>query len=210
MSEADVRTQIECASMLDGTIDASTAVRRLAARAVEEGLVDVAYATAGSPLGELLIAGTARGVVRIAYLDERGGRDRVLGDLAARLSPRVLEAPARLDDARRQLDDYFEGRRGGFDLAVDLSLVGPFADRVLTRTAAIPSGQVLTYGQVASEIGHARAARAVGNALGSNPIPIVLPCHRVVPSSGGIGGYTGGSHRKEHLLGLERRGAGAL
>lgn len=203
MSENELRDQVERASRLDGTVDASAAIRRFAERAVEEDLVDVAYATAGSPLGELLIAATARGLVRVAYLDEHTGRDRVLGDLAARVSPRVLEAPARLDDARRQLDDYFEGRRSGFDLDVDMSLVGPFADRVLSRTAAIPSGEVLTYGQVAAEIGHARAARAVGNALGSNPIPIVVPCHRVVPSGGGVGGYTGGSHRKEHLLGLE-------
>ena len=148
-------------------------------------------------------------MVRLAYIDERMSRDEVLEDLARRVSPRVLEAPGRLDDARRQLDDYFEGRRPEFDLPVDLSLVGPFAGRVLERTAAIPSGEVLTYGQVASEIGHDRASRAVGNALGSNPIPIVVPCHRVVRSGGGLGGYTGGVRRKEHLLGLERSGAEA-
>jgi len=208
MSDSQLRDQIERASRLDGTVDPGAAVRCFTDRAVEEDLVDVAYAAADSPLGELLLAATPRGVVRVAYIDENVGREEVLEDLARRVSPRVLEAPARLDDARRQLEDYFGGRRAGFDLPVDLSLVAPFTDRVLARTAAIPPGQVLTYGQVASEIGHARAARAVGNALGSNPIPIVVPCHRVVRSGGGLGGYTGGIHRKEHLLGLERAGAG--
>jgi methylated-DNA-[protein]-cysteine S-methyltransferase len=186
--------------------DAVAARARFVDRAHDEGLVDVAYAPADSPLGELLVAVTPRGVVRVAYIDEQLGRDEVLEDLARRVSPRVLEAPAHLDEARRQLDDYFGGRRAGFELAVDLSLVAPFTDRVLTRTAAIPPGEVLTYGEVATEIGHARAARAVGNALGSNPIPIVVPCHRVVRSGGALGGYTGGTHRKEHLLGLERGG----
>ena len=207
MSDAALRGQIERASDLGGAADTGRALRRFAERAIEEELVDVAYAATESPLGELLLAVTARGVVRVAYIDENIGRDEVLEDLARRVSPRVLEAPNRLDEARRQLEDYFSGRRSAFDLPVDLSLVAPFADRVLTRTAGIPAGQVLTYGEVAAEIGHTRAARAVGNALGSNPIPIVVPCHRVVRSGGALGGYTGGTHRKEHLLGLERRGA---
>jgi len=209
MSDTDLREQIERASRPDGGPDPAAAVRRFAGRAQDEGLLDVAYAATDSPLGELLLAVTPRGVVRLAYIDENVGQEGVLEDLARRVSPRVLEAPDRLDDARRQLDDYFEGRRPDFDLPLDLSLVGPFADLVLARTAAIPSGQVLTYGQVATEIGHARASRAVGNALGSNPIPIVVPCHRVVRSGGGLGGYTGGVHRKEHLLGLESGGGGA-
>ena len=196
--------QVERASRLDGTVDAGAAVRRFAERAAAEDLLDVAFATADSPLGELLVAATSRGVVRVAYIDEHLGREEVLDNLATRLSPRVLEAPSRLDDARQQLDDYFGGRRAGFDLPVDLSLVAPFTDRVLTRTAAIPPGHVLTYGALAAAIGHARAARAVGNALGSNPIPIVVPCHRVVRSGGALGGYTGGTHRKQHLLDLER------
>jgi len=209
MSDTDLREQIERASRPDGGPDPAAAVRRFAGRAQKEGLLDVAYAATDSPLGELLLAVTPRGVVRLAYIDENVGQEGVLEDLARRVSPRVLEAPDRLDDARRQLDDYFEGRRPDFDLPLDLSLVGPFADLVLARTAAIPSGQVLTYGQVATEIGHARASRAVGNALGSNPIPIVVPCHRVVRSGGGLGGYTGGVHRKEHLLGLESGDGGA-
>ncbi len=207
MSDVALREDVDRASRLGGAADTDRALRRFTERAVEEGLVDVAYASTDSPLGELLLAATPQGVVRVAYIDENVGRDEVLEDLARRVSSRVLEAPARLDDARRQLEDYFSGRRPGFDLPVDLSLVAPFTDRVLTRTAAIPPGQVLTYGEVAAEIGHARAARAVGNALGSNPIPIVVPCHRVVRSGGGLGGYTGGTHRKEHLLGLERAGA---
>ena len=206
MSDRELIDRIERASGLDGKANPGAALRRFADRAQEEGLLDVAYAMADSPLGELLVAATDRGVVRVAYIDEHVGREEVLEDLARRVSPRVLEAPARLDDARRQLDDYFGGRRAEFDLPVDLSLVAPFTDRVLTRTAAIPPGQVLTYGEVATEIGHERAARAVGNALGSNPIPIVVPCHRVVRSGGGLGGYTGGVHRKKHLLGLEGGG----
>ena len=204
MSDVAVREGVERASRLGGAADVGGALRRFTERALDEDLVDVAYAATDSPLGELLLAVTAQGVVRVAYIDENMGRDEVLEDLARRVSPRVLEAPNRLDEARRQLEDYFSGRRPAFDLSVDLSLVTPFTDRVLTRTAAIPPGQVLTYGEVAAEIGHQRAARAVGNALGSNPIPIVVPCHRVVRSGGGLGGYTGGTHRKEHLLGLER------
>lgn len=204
MSDTRVRDQVERASRLDGTVDPSLATRRFAERAAGERLVDVACATVGSPLGDLLVARTSKGIARLAYLDEHVGREDVLEELSAQISPRVLEAPARLDDARRQLDDYFGGRRRDFDLAVDLALVAPFTERVLARTSAIPAGEVLTYGEVASEIGHARAARAVGNALGSNPIPIVVPCHRVVRSGGGLGGYTGGTHRKEHLLALER------
>jgi methylated-DNA-[protein]-cysteine S-methyltransferase len=198
---------VERAAARAGEADTATGLRRFVDRAQEEGLVDVAYAPTDSPLGELLVAVTPRGVVRVAYIDEHLGRDEVLEDLARRVSPRVLEAPGRLDDARRQLDDYFGGRRAGFELPVDLSLVAAFTEHVLTRTAAIPPGEVLTYGEVATEIGHARAARAVGNALGSNPIPIVVPCHRVVRSGGALGGYTGGIHRKELLLGLERDGA---
>ena len=192
--------------LFDETVDTEAGLRGFVERALHEDLVDVAYTTVGSPLGELLVAGTTRGLVRIAYVDGTGEGDEVLSALAVRLSPRVLEAPGRLDDARRQLDAYFEGRRSGFDLSLDLSLAGPFAERVLTRTAAIPFGRVATYGEVADEIGHPRGGRAVGNALGSNPLPIVVPCHRVVRTGGGIGGYTGGRERKEHLLGLERRG----
>ena len=197
------RARLERAIRADGELDAAAAARRFTERAAAEGLVDVAYATTPSPLGDLLLAATPRGLARVAYL-EGADRDLVLADLAQHLSPRVLDAPSRLDEARRQLDAYFDRRRLEFTVPLDLSLAGPFAALVLDRTAAIPFGHVSTYGAVAADIGHARAARAVGNALGANPIPIVVPCHRVLRSGGGLGGYTGGTHRKEHLLALER------
>jgi methylated-DNA-[protein]-cysteine S-methyltransferase len=176
---------------------------RFADRALEEGLIDVAYAHADSPLGPLLLAATPRGLACVSYSEFRS-EDETLQRLAERLSPRVLEAPARLDDARRQLDDYFAGRRRDFELAIDWGLVGEFGRRVLGRTAAIPFGAVATYGDVAREIGSPGAARATGNALGANPMPIVVPCHRVVASGGKLGGYTGGIERKQVLLTLER------
>jgi methylated-DNA-[protein]-cysteine S-methyltransferase len=177
---------------------------RLHDRAAADGLLHVAYADVDSPLGPLLVATTPAGVVRLSYLDF-AGRDEVLEDLARRLSPRVLEAPARLDPLRRELDEYFGGRRRAFDLPVDWSLTRPgFGRRVLEATAAIPFGSVLTYGQVAAEAGIATGARAAGNALGANPIPIVVPCHRIVAAGGRLGGYTGGTEKKQALLGIER------
>jgi methylated-DNA-[protein]-cysteine S-methyltransferase len=176
---------------------------RFAERALDEGLADVAYTHADSPLGPLLLAATPRGLACVSYSDFRS-EDETLGRIAARLSPRVIEAPARLDDVRRQLEDYFEGRRRDFELAIDWGLVGDFGRRVLGRTTRIPYGEVATYGDVAREIGSPRAARATGNALGSNPMPIVVPCHRVVASGGKVGGYTGGLERKQLLLTLER------
>jgi methylated-DNA-[protein]-cysteine S-methyltransferase len=178
---------------------------RFAAHALDENLVDVAYARTDSPLGQLLVASTPVGLACVSYLDFRE-EDKTLANIAARLSPRVVEAPARLDDIRRQLDDYFAGRRRGFDIAIDWGLVGDFGRRVLGQTARIPFGKVATYGDIARGIGSPRAARATGNALGSNPMPIVVPCHRVVASGGRIGGYTGGLERKELLLTLERGG----
>jgi methylated-DNA-[protein]-cysteine S-methyltransferase len=176
---------------------------RFAERALAEDLVDVAYAHADSPLGDLLVAVTPRGLACVSYLDFRE-EEKTLANIAARLSPRVVEAPARLDDIRRQLDDYFAGRRRGFDVAIDWGLVGDFGRRVLGQTARIPFGEVATYGDIARGIGSPRAARATGNALGANPMPIVVPCHRVVASGGKMGGYTGGIERKELLLTLER------
>jgi len=176
-------------------------LQAFAQRADEEGLVDVSYASVDSPFGPLLAATTRRGLVRLAYPDE--GPDTVIDDLARRVSPRVLEAPARLDEIRRELDEYFEGGRRDFDLAVDWVLTAGFARRVLQATSRIPFGQVRTYGQMAANAGNQRAARATGNALGSNPIPIVVPCHRVVRAGGNLGGYTGGIERKIKLLGIE-------
>ena len=177
--------------------------RAFADHAAELGLAEVAYALVDSPVGDLLVANTKRGLVRIAYLDNEPPGD-VLQQIAARLSPRVLEAPGRVDEIRRQLDSYFEGRLTRFELPIDWSLVGPFGRRVLHRTARIPYGDVSTYGQVARDIGTPRAARATGNALGANPMPIVVPCHRVLRSGGALGGYGGGVERKKQLLALEQ------
>ena len=167
------------------------------------GLLDVAYARLDSPLGTLVLASTPQGLARLAYVDE-GQEDAVLQDIATRLSPRMLAAPARLDEPRRELDEYFAGRRRAFDLTLDLRLLGDFTRRVLAATAAIPYGEVATYREVATAAGSPRGFRAAGNALGSNPLPIVLPCHRVLHSSGGLGGYTGGLERKRVLLAIER------
>jgi methylated-DNA-[protein]-cysteine S-methyltransferase len=174
-----------------------------AAAAGAAGVLDVAYATTDSPLGPLLLASTDQGLVRVAYLDF-ADRDDVLQSLADRVSPRMLEAPGRLDEPRRELDEFFGGHRREFDLALDRRLMTDFTRRILTATAAIPYGSVSTYGAVAHEAGSPRGYRAAGNALGSNPMPIVIPCHRVLHADGGIGGYTGGLERKRTLLELER------
>ena len=174
----------------------------LAERAAAEGLLDVAYSTVDSPLGPLMVAATPRGLVRVSYSQFRDD-DAVLADLARRVSPRVLEAPARLDGARRELDEYFEGRRTEFDLPIDWALTRGFTTEVLRATAAVGFGQTTTYAEVAGAAGSPRAVRAAGNSLGSNPMPIVVPCHRVLRTGGALGGYTGGVERKEFLLRLE-------
>jgi methylated-DNA-[protein]-cysteine S-methyltransferase len=171
-------------------------------RAEAEGLVDVAYASVDSPLGPLLVAVTPRGLVRVAYTDYRG-LDEVLEGLAARVSPRVLEAPARLDPVRRELDEYFAGRRTSFDVPVDWAELAGFTRGVLRATAEIGFGETGTYAGVAAEAGSPRAVRAAGNALGANPMPVIVPCHRVLRTGGALGGYTGGVERKEFLLRLE-------
>jgi methylated-DNA-[protein]-cysteine S-methyltransferase len=178
------------------------AAARFAARAASEGLIDVAYARVDSPLGPLLAASTERGLVRLSYLGFRE-EDDVLQRLADDVSPRVLEAPARLDGVRRELDEYFGGRRSTFDLPVDWSPMADFQRRVLKATAAIPFGGHASYGEVAERAGNPRAYRAAGTALGRNPIPIVIPCHRVWAAGGKLGGYTGGLERKRALLELE-------
>jgi methylated-DNA-[protein]-cysteine S-methyltransferase len=179
------------------------AIRRAGERASAEGAADISYALVDTPAGTLVAAATPQGLARLAYEDFNGGLDQILDKLAARLSPRIVEAPARLDAVRRQLDEYFEGRRRDFDLPLDLGLTAGFGRRVLEATSAIPFGAMRTYRDVATLAGNERATRAAGNALGANPIPIVVPCHRVMRTGGGLGGYTGGLHRKELLLRLE-------
>lgn len=170
--------------------------------ATAAGLLDLAYATFESPLGKLLLAATPRGMIRLAYLNGFD-EDKVVCDLAATVSPRVLAAPAKLDQPRRELEEYFEGRRHRFETPLDWRLTRGFGRRVLKATARIPYGSVSTYTQIAARAGSPRGARAAGNALGSNPLPIIVPCHRVLHSGGGLGGYTGGLDRKRLLLSVE-------
>lgn len=185
-------------------IDEET-TRRLHGRLVREaesaGLLDVGYRTIDSPVGPLLIAATAKGLVRVAYGCE--DHAKVLERLAQDLSPRILHAPARLDTAAKEIDEYFAGRRQGFDLAVDLSLARGFRRLVLTRLRAIGYGRTASYAAIAGAAGNPKAVRAVGTACATNPIPIVVPCHRVVRSDGSIGKYVGGVDAKKTLLTLE-------
>jgi methylated-DNA-[protein]-cysteine S-methyltransferase len=174
---------------------------RLGDVASARGELDIALGTVGTPIGDLLVAVTPRGLARVAFADER--REEVLLDLLRRISPRILESARATEEVRRQLEQYFDHRRTGFDLPVDRSLIRGIAAPVLSATSRIPYGRTSTYGELARRIGHPKAARAVGNALGSNPIPIVIPCHRILRTGGALGGYGGGVDRKEYLLDLE-------
>jgi methylated-DNA-[protein]-cysteine S-methyltransferase len=174
---------------------------RLAKRASEEGLLDVAYTTTDSPFGALLLATTPKGLVRVGLPNQDA--DELLVDLATRVSPRVLEAPAQLEETRRELDLYFEGKLTDFDLPLDWRLSKDFRRKVLRAIARIPYGQTRSYTQMATSAGNVRAVRAAGTACGSNPIPVVVPCHRVLRSGGALGGYGGGLPMKEALLRLE-------
>jgi methylated-DNA-[protein]-cysteine S-methyltransferase len=172
--------------------------RRFREAASAAGLLDVAYDLTDSPVGTLLVAATDRGLARVAYRP-----DEALDELARDFGVRVLRVPRRLDSVRRELDEYFAGTRSTFDLATDLSPLPPFQRLVLRELARVPYGALTTYGTLAQRIGRPRAARAVGRALNRNPVPIVLPCHRVVGASGRLVGYAGGLERKETLLRLE-------
>jgi len=176
-------------------------LNRLAERASKEGLLDVAYTTTDSPFGTLLLARTPRGLVRIGLPNQDA--DELLVDLATRVSPRVLEAPAQLDEARRELELYFEGELTDFDLPLDWQLSKDFRRKVLRAIARIPYGQTRTYTQMATSAGNERAVRAAGTACGSNPLPLIVPCHRVLRTGGALGGYGGGLPMKEGLLRLE-------
>jgi len=186
------------------TATETAAADKFKARAAEEGLLDVAYVHTDSPFGPLLLAQTKRGLVRVGLPNQDS--DELLVDLAARVSPRVLEAPAELDEVRRELDLYFEGKLTEFDLPIDWQLTDGFRKKVQRAINRIPYGQTRTYTDMARSAGNERAVRAAGTACGSNPIPIVVPCHRVLRTGGGLGGYGGGLPMKEALLELEREG----
>jgi methylated-DNA-[protein]-cysteine S-methyltransferase len=189
------------ASAAEADRRARAAADRLAGAAADHDLLDVAIAPVDSPIGELFVAVTPRGLACVAFEDE--DRDELLARLAQELSPRILEHAAATDTVRRELEEYFAGERRRFEVRLDRRLIHGIAREVLAATARVPFGRTTTYGELAEKIGNPKAARAVGNALGSNPIPIVVPCHRVLRTGGALGGYAGGLARKERLLRLE-------
>ncbi|MDN5582702.1 MAG: methylated-DNA--[protein]-cysteine S-methyltransferase [Corynebacterium sp.] len=184
------------------TLDGLDGLRAsLAAKAAEHDLVDVAYRTVDSPVGTLLVAATATGLVRVAF--EREGFDTVLESLATKVSPRVLEAPRRLDTVATELDEYFTGGRHAFDVPLDYAMSSGFRQQVQRHLPHIGYGHTQTYKEVAELVGNPKAVRAVGTACATNPLPVVVPCHRVLRSDGGLGGYLGGLEAKTTLLTLE-------
>lgn len=174
---------------------------RLAIAAQAEGILDVAYRTVGSPVGPLLLAATDLGLVRVAFASEN--HDVVLQDLSDRISPRILDTPARLDGIARELEEYFAGRRHSFDIALDWRLSTGFRSTVLHQLPGIGYGRTASYAAVAQLAGNPKAVRAVGTACATNPLPVVVPCHRVVRSDGTLGNYRGGVDAKRTLLSLE-------
>jgi methylated-DNA-[protein]-cysteine S-methyltransferase len=174
---------------------------RLAQSAATAGLLDLAYRVIDSPVGSLLLVATERGLVRVAF--DREGHDAVLQALADRISPRILAAPARLEAVARELDEYFQGRRRTFDLTLDWRLSAGFRRTVLSHLPEIEYGRTASYSAVAELAGNAKAVRAVGTACATNPLPLVVPCHRVVRADGSAGGYLGGVEAKQALLRLE-------
>ncbi|MDQ3304510.1 MAG: methylated-DNA--[protein]-cysteine S-methyltransferase [Actinomycetota bacterium] len=184
-----------------GAGDAEALRTRLAIDAEHEGLLDLAYRTLDSPIGPLLVALSPHGLVRVAFGSE--GHDAVLAQLAAAISPRILGSSRRTDDVARQLDEYFTGRRRHFDVPVDLQLARGFRRAVLSHLLEIDYGATQSYATVARAAGNRNAVRAVGSACSHNPVPVVVPCHRVVRSDGTMGGYLGGIEAKQVLLALE-------
>lgn len=174
---------------------------RLEADAAAEDLLDVAYRTLSSPVGELLLAATPGGLVRLSFSGEEP--DAVLADLARTVSPRVLRAPARLDAVARELEEYFAGRRRAFDVDLDLRLARGYRRTVLEHLRDVAYGATVSYGELAAASGNPRAVRATGSACAHNPLPVVIPCHRVLRSDGSLGGYTGGLDIKRALLAIE-------
>jgi methylated-DNA-[protein]-cysteine S-methyltransferase len=174
---------------------------QLAASAQAEGLLEVAYRIVDSPVGQLLLAATEVGLVRVAFANE--DLEAVLQALSDRISPRILNAPARLDPTARELDDYFAGRRKTFDVPLDWQLAKGFRSTVLHHLPEIGYGHTASYAAVAQMAGNPKAVRAVGTACATNPLPLVVPCHRVVRSDGALGSYRGGAQAKRTLLTLE-------
>lgn len=203
-SESDLKRAL---GGLAGRGDLERLTQATIERAGDEGLIEVAYTTIDSPFGEILIAKSDRGLIRVAFPHRKGTAtrswDALLEEIAGVVSPRILEAPARLDDARRQLDEYFEGERREFDLDLDWRLTKGFQGKAIRQIARIPYGRTLTYTQLAERAGSPRAVRAVGTACGANPLPPIVPCHRVLPATGGVGNYGGGPEMKRALLELE-------
>jgi methylated-DNA-[protein]-cysteine S-methyltransferase len=177
------------------------AASRFVKTAEKEKLADVVFARVDSPFGELLVAATPKGVVQLSL--HGYDQDETLEALSRKISPRVLESPGRLDRVRKELDEYFAGKRRSFDLDLDWQLSHGFTLRVLKATARIPYGKVSSYREMAEKAGNVHATRAAGNALGGNAIPIIVPCHRVLRTGGGLGGYGGGLPMKEALLRME-------
>lgn len=198
MSDIAARIRALPSGRLDGVVD------HFARRALREGTVRIAFDVAPSPIGDLTALVTPRGLLALAF--ETDDLDRLMESVAAKVSPAIVRAPSAIGPVRSWLDSYFEGSPQP-ELDLDRSLITPFQDRVLTATASIPLGETRTYGQVASLAGNHKAARATGRALGANPIPVVLPCHRVVAADGNLHKYAGGLDRKRLLLDHERETA---
>ncbi|MFB7556823.1 methylated-DNA--[protein]-cysteine S-methyltransferase [Streptomyces brevispora] len=201
---SDIRNDDDMAVLLSTPVDADTLRRlhrRLEQAAEQADLIDVAYTTIDSPVGKLLLAATPKGLVRVAYAGE--DHDRVLEALGQKLSPRILHAPKRLEEAAREIDEYFARRRRVFDVTLDLSLSHGFRRLVQTHLPEIEYGQTRSYRDMAELVGNPKAVRAVGTACATNPLPIVVPCHRVLRADGTLGGYVGGIEAKTTLLDLE-------
>ncbi|BBY41569.1 methylated-DNA--protein-cysteine methyltransferase [Mycobacterium mantenii] len=195
-------TAVDLARITDATADDLDALHaRLAAGAQRDGILDIAYRVVDSPVGALLLAATELGLVRVAYASE--GHDTVLQSLADRISPRILLAPDRLDTAARQLDEYFGAKRQEFSVPLDWRLSAGFRATVLRHLSEIGYGHTASYAAVARLAGNPNAVRAVGSACATNPLPVVVPCHRVVRSDGAMGGYLAGAEAKRILLTLE-------
>jgi methylated-DNA-[protein]-cysteine S-methyltransferase len=201
----DIQTDDDVTAALSMPVDTDTLDRlhrRLQRAAERERLIDVAYTTIDTPVGSLLLAATIKGLIRVAY--DRENHDAVLQSLADRVSPRILRAPQRLDIAVREIEEYFAGRRTGFDLPIDFSLSHGFREQVQRHLSQIAYGRTESYKDVAVIVGKPKAVRAVGTACATNPLPIVVPCHRVLRADGTLGGYVGGLAAKTALLDLER------